>query len=133
MPDVCRLLLVEDNPADVQLLTIACSDAGLAVDIKTIADGESAIRYVGSGDSFSPDLIIIDLNLPRISGHEVLEAARKNPTFENVPVLVLTTSRAPHDRERARSLGANEVLFKPNDFDEFCHLVQSAIKRFCAA
>src|SRR5947209_8628313 len=96
---VHAILLVEDNPADVKITQRALKDSGLAVDLIVVRDGQEAVDYLlrqgahASSETWrSPDLILLDINLPRMNGREVLERVRATPALKTVPVVVLTTS-----------------------------------------
>ena len=112
-----RILLVEDNAGDAQLMRIAFGDALPAARLSVIADGETALRTL-LDDGAPPDLILLDLNLPRLSGHEVLAGLRgaEDPALRRVPVVVLSSSAAPGDVRRSYELGASHVT-KPQDMD----------------
>ena len=119
---VRRILIVEDNRGDVLLVEVALRESGLRFELIHIADGEKAIDYLreltnGNG-SPSLDLVLLDLNLPKRDGWEVLEELRsalKHP----VPVMILSSSSAPHDITRAERLGVSKYIRKPSTLDEF--------------
>lgn len=114
-----NLVLVEDNSADVILAGEFLKQVGIKHNIQVLEDGEEAIEYFKSlareKPFRSPDLVVIDLNLPKRSGHEVLEEIRKLPILDNLPVVVLTTSETPEDRNRAASLNILRYATKPLD------------------
>ena len=118
-----RVLLVEDNENDELLALHALHGAGIVCDIEVARDGEEAItRLLVEGDTgaaATPDLVLLDLNLPKVDGHEVLRRMRADERTRNTPVVVLTTSRETQDVARAYQLGANSFVCKPIDFDEF--------------
>jgi chemotaxis family two-component system response regulator Rcp1 len=119
------LLLVEDNPADVFLVREALREEGLDCDMQIVDDGEQAIQYfdrVKSGSQAAPDLLLLDLNVPRIGGEQVLERLRKTPPCAHIMVLVITSSDSPHDRQRAAELGADDYFRKPTNLEEFMSL-----------
>lgn len=120
-----RLLLVEDNPADVFLMETALELSALPVQMDVARDGVEALDYLegmGAGLPY-PDLMLLDLNMPRMNGFEVLEAVRGNPALRHLPVVVFTTSAAPEDVKRAYALQANSYVSKPATLDEFLHLM----------
>lgn len=126
------ILLVEDNPADVKITQRAVKESGLAVDLIVVRDGLEAVEYLlrqgGQKDSVSwrgPDLILLDLNLPRMNGREVLERIRATPSLRTVPVVVLTTSRRQEDVEQMYAAGANTYMEKPRDFHTFVVVLQT--------
>jgi chemotaxis family two-component system response regulator Rcp1 len=122
-----RILLAEDNPADVYLLQEALAlPVGGAVELVVVRDGEEALNYIHHKQPYeeapSPDLIILDLNLPKSDGGDVLRAIRIAPHLQRIPVVVLTSSESPRDRALAEKLGANRYVTKPVDLDEFLAL-----------
>jgi CheY-like chemotaxis protein len=120
-----RILLVEDNPADAGLVRRALEEHGIGGEITVFADGDSAIRFIQALDTepiACPDLVIVDLNLPRRSGSEVLECMRQSMCCRSVPVVVLSSSSAQYDREAADQLGASRYLRKPLRLGDFLAL-----------
>lgn len=120
-----RVLLVEDSIADIELTLEALSAADVKSDVTTVRDGAAALDFLRNSPDGRPDLVILDLNLPRVTGHEVLAAMRADSSLRRIPVAVLTTSSAAPDVMRTYELGANCFLTKPTDFDEFIFVVQS--------
>lgn len=120
------LLLVEDNPMDLELTLHALKSRKLSNPIEVARDGEEALAYIGRWENGSPVpvVILLDLKLPKISGLEVLEFIKIHPTFKTIPVVVLTTSSETSDIERAYKLGANSYIIKPVDFDKFMEMAQ---------
>jgi len=120
------ILLVEDNPADVRLACEVLEEAGLADCVLIARDGDQALRMARREGEYQhqpqPDLILLDLNLPRISGHEVLQQIKSTPGLRRIPVIVLTTSRAEADVTACYEAHANAFLTKPVDFLEFSRL-----------
>jgi CheY-like chemotaxis protein len=117
-----RIVLVEDNPSDVFLLRRALEEHGVNYTLAVIRDGEEALKYLGrleSQEESTPDLLVLDLNLPRHDGIEVLTTCRESPCLRSVPVLVLTSSDSPKERERAEGLGVSAFVRKPITLDEF--------------
>ena len=123
--ELVHVLLVEDSVADVELTLEAMADAKVANDVVVVRDGAAALERLRSHEHALPDLVILDLNLPRMSGHEVLAAMRADDRLRRIPVAVLTTSAAEADVVRTYDLGANCYLTKPVDVDQFLHVVQS--------
>jgi CheY-like chemotaxis protein len=121
-----RILVAEDNPADVYLLKEAFSLQGAEVDIVVVGDGEQALEYVqkhgSTSDAPIPDLIVLDLNLPKSDGSDVLRCIRESREYAGVPVVVLTSSDSPRDRKTIESLGASCFITKPSDLDAFLAL-----------
>jgi CheY-like chemotaxis protein len=112
------LALIEDNPADVELIRLALEPCD-AYEMEVMTDGERAIEFVTHAEHRRPTLFVIDLNLPKRNGFEVLEAIRAAPTLASAAkALVLSSSVRPSDRERALSLGADWFQNKPSGIDE---------------
>ena len=122
-PRVRPILLVEDNPMDIDLTFQAFQEHGVANPILTCRDGEEALRYFddhGSADDPQlPIVVLLDLRLPKVDGIDVLRQAREHPVWKQVPFVVLTTSRQNADIESAYRLGVNSYIVKPVDFPTF--------------
>lgn len=116
------ILLVEDNPEDVIMARITLKDINIKNPVVVVSDGEEALDYLYKrgeyADAISPDLIILDLNLPKISGYDVLKEIKSNETFRTIPVIVFTVSTNEQDVETAYKLGANSFIQKPAEPDE---------------
>lgn len=124
--ELMRILLVEDSLADVELTLEALAGAKVANEVTVMRDGASAVDHLRSVPTdVLPDLVILDLNLPRMSGHEVLATMKGDASLQRIPVAVLTTSAAESDVARTYDLGANCFLTKPVDVLQFIHVVQS--------
>jgi CheY-like chemotaxis protein len=129
------ILLVEDNPADVQIAQRALRESGSAVDLIVVRDGQEALDYLLrranhiAGPWRRPDLILLDLNLPGLNGLEVLRHIRADANLADVPVVVLTTSRRPEDVRQTYAAGANTYIEKPQDFTRFAMVLQT-IQRY---
>lgn len=123
-----EILLVEDNPGDVRLTEEALHDAKVMNHLSVASDGEAAMRFLrredGFGDAPRPDLILLDLNLPKKDGREVLEEIKSDPSLRSIPIVVLTTSKADEDIHRSYDLHANCYITKPVDFEQFLTVVQ---------
>lgn len=121
-----RILVIEDNPADVELLKMALRHAELNCDLTVVDDGADALALVGRRQDFEegtqPDLAIIDLNLPKYSGEEILQALRANPVLAHIPVAILSSSSAPRDRRGLQSLRVGRYIVKPPDLDDFLQI-----------
>jgi two-component system response regulator len=131
MKPIHAILLVEDNPADVKITQRALKESGVGVDLIVVRDGQEAVDYLFRKGSYagtawrSPSLILLDLNLPRMNGREVLERVRANPELRTVPVVVLTTSRRQEDVQQMYASGANTYIEKPQDFNRFVQVLQT--------
>lgn len=112
-----RVVVMEDNPADVLLIREALHEQGVEAELVIVPDGEAALEWVGAG--VPADLILLDLNLPRHDGIEVLEKIRATHTLREVPVAVFSSSDSPQDRAGAERLGADRFIAKPCTLDEF--------------
>jgi CheY-like chemotaxis protein len=117
-----RILLVEDSRADVHLLKVALQEAGLAVELTVFEDGVDALGFLRDPKGSLPDLALIDLNLPRKGGMEVLQTVRQNHCMPAMPIAVLTSSPSPVDRARMEQLGVISYLTKPPDLAGYMHL-----------
>ncbi len=116
-----KILVVEDNPSDVELLRLAFKQAGLDCELTVIGDGGDALDFVRrhSPADQPPDLAILDLNLPRRDGVEVLGGLRANPALSEVPVAVLSSASLPRERARVEALRIRRYIQKPSELDEF--------------
>jgi chemotaxis family two-component system response regulator Rcp1 len=123
--ELMHILLVEDSVADVEMTLEALQNAKVANEVTVVRDGASAIALLLDAAQPKPDLVILDLNLPRMTGHEVLSRMRKDQRLRRIPVAVLTTSSAEADIAKTYDLGANCFLTKPVDIDQFVHVVHS--------
>jgi len=112
---------VEDNPADVLLIREALEEHQVRADVYVLSDGEKAMRFVDTDAKAlpSPDLVILDLNLPRKTGREVLQHIRKNEILSSARVVVLSSSDAPKDMEESLRLGITKYIRKPSSLVEF--------------
>lgn len=118
-----RVLVIEDNSADVDLLKRAFASHGIKQEIVPLDDGEQAIRFLDDLQSKPDvDLVIIDLNIPKHDGIEVLNRYRMHPLMVDVPVAVFTSSGSPAERNRAMTLGVTAYLRKPMELDEYLAL-----------
>jgi two-component system, response regulator len=124
------IILVEDNPADVELTLFALEENHLANRVKVLRDGQEAVDYIfrtgpykTTGICDQPKLVLLDLNLPKIDGLEILRRVRADECTKKIPVVVLTSS--PHDRDRIESyrLGVNSYITKPVGFENFSQAV----------
>ena len=125
------ILLIEDNLDDVELTRIAFTEAGIAHRLMVVSDGAAALDYLFARGPYAdrdpldlPSIILLDLNLPKVDGREVLQAIRDNLTTKTLPVVVLTTSAEPFDVEASYALGANSYIQKPVDFEQFVGAVK---------
>jgi CheY-like chemotaxis protein len=120
---VLHILLVEDNPADVRLLQETLRQIGEPWRVDIAADGEEACRYLHANRQ-RPDLVLLDLNLPKKSGHEVLQEIKANADTRTIPVIVFSSSKAEPDVRAAYDLQANCYVGKPGDLDQYTDVVR---------
>ena len=123
-----RILLVEDSPSDVRLIREALKDTLIQVQLIVARDGIEATDYLQKSDadtSTRPDLILLDLNLPRKNGREVLAEVKASPTLKQIPILVMTSSRSDDDIAQAYALNANCFITKPGDLEEYQNVVKA--------
>jgi CheY-like chemotaxis protein len=122
-PEPITVLLVEDDPGDVVLIQEAFEYNKVRNLLHVVGDGVAALEYLRSTDT-RPDLILLDLNLPRMDGREVLAEVKSDPALRSIPVVVLTTSKAEEDILRSYDLHANAYVTKPVDFTRFIDVVR---------
>lgn len=122
------ILLIEDNPGDVRLTQEAFKEGRKNVNLDVVMDGVEAINYLYKKGEYqnkkNPDLILLDLNLPKMDGREVLEKVKGDDNLRRIPVIVLTTSDADQDILKSYNLHVNCYLNKPVDFDKFFDIIQ---------
>ncbi len=127
-PEEIHILLAEDNSTDTELIAEAFRECALPYRLEVATDGEEALRILHLGD-VNPNLLLLDLNLPKKDGFEVLQAVRENPLLKTMPVIVLTNSQSEDDILRAYSQGCNAYVRKPLGFEELTQTI-SAIEAF---
>jgi CheY-like chemotaxis protein len=122
------ILVVDDNPGDVWLIREALSGTSPDREVRVVTDGEQAVAFLRGEAPFEgaprPDLVLLDLNLPKVNGHEVLAEMKADPALASIPVVVLSTSRAQDDVVRAYKGHANSFVSKPLDLDGFFSAIQ---------
>jgi two-component system, chemotaxis family, response regulator Rcp1 len=127
---IAEILLVEDNPGDVELVHEALKSGKVLNRISVVTDGEAALAFLNRAPGFEnaarPDLILLDLNIPKKDGFEVLREIKDHPSVSRVPVVILTSSQAERDILKSYNLHANCFISKPVDVDEFLGVVRSA-------
>lgn len=120
-----NVLLIEDDDADALLIEEALVERGIVRSVRRAADGVVALEVLRDENNPRPDLIVLDLNMPRMNGHEVLSVLKRDPALSTIPVVVLTTSAAPEDVNGAYRERANAYVTKPVGLNDFIHSVQS--------
>jgi DNA-binding response OmpR family regulator len=130
MSELARILLVEDDPRDVELTLTALGEYNLANEVVVTRDGEKALDYLYCRGEFSnrsndnPAVMLLDLKLPKVDGLQVLQQIRSDERLKLVPVVVLTSSREEKDMVRSYKLGVNAYVVKPVDFHEFVNAIK---------
>lgn len=127
-----RILVVEDNPGDIYLLEKTLKNRDINYALTSYPDGEQAIRALHQQDGIVPDLVILDLNLPRREGFDVLQTIRSKPSMVGVPVAILTSSDAERDRHRIAVTGGERYIHKPPILEDFLEQVGQAIEDMLA-
>lgn len=129
MSDRIRVLLVEDSTADARLMIEVFKEHQINVDVAVVRDGEQAMNYLYRRGEYSescvPDLIILDLNMPKKDGREVLAEIKNDNTLNTIPVVVLTTSQSEEDIVKSYKLHASCFVTKPLDLDKFIEIIKS--------
>ena len=127
-PKALEILLVEDNPGDVVLTREAFYDGHIVNNMSVAHDGEQALEYLRKEEKFkdavTPDIILLDLNLPKKDGHQVLEEMKADNTLRDIPVVVLTSSKAERDVLQTKNLNANGYLIKPVDIEKLTSIIR---------
>ena len=125
-----RLLLVEDDPHDIELIRMALEPSNLIYSMDVVCDGEQALRYLFGENRFRidqplPQLVLLDLKLPKVNGIQVLQAIRSNPATRRLVVVVMTSSQEDSDLNTCYDLGINSYIVKPLDFQQFLEVSQT--------
>jgi two-component system, chemotaxis family, response regulator Rcp1 len=127
-----EVLLVEDNPADARLTQEAFVETGKPFHLNKVVDGIEALAFLRKqgeyNDAPQPHLVLLDLNLPKKNGYYVLEEMKKDPLMRKIPVVILTSSKAPEDILRTYALYANCYLTKPVELDQFVKMVKALVE-----
>lgn len=127
-----EILMVDDNPADIDLTSVVLSQSQPLSHVSAVNDGVEAISFLRREGKYAeapvPDLVVLDLNLPRQDGCEVLSKIKADPVLAKIPVVIFTTSQAKSDVDRSYELGANGYLRKPGNLPEFVAVVESMAK-----
>ena len=128
-PAIVEILLIEDNPGDVKITVEAFRDAKVSARVHTVENGEDALRYLRGQppyiDQGTPNLVVLDLNLPTVSGYDVLIAMKADERLKSIPVLVISSSENPADVNRAYANQASVYLKKPVDLDQYFTMVRA--------
>jgi two-component system, chemotaxis family, response regulator Rcp1 len=128
-PKTQNILLVEDNPADVLLTREAFKEGSIPHEMIAVNDGVEAVSYLRRtgkyADAARPDIILLDINLPKKNGFEVLGEIKQDPDLKHIPAIVLSTSGSKHDIRKAYELHANSYLVKPVELEDFLRVIRS--------
>ena len=127
MDKTLSILLVEDDPDDIELMHDALKDNNILFNLETIKQGDAVLPYLASAPKH-PDVIVLDLNLPKMHGREVLKGIKANPLTSNIPVIILTTSSAKKEIDYCIQNGARQYLIKPVTMQGFNDTVLSIVK-----
>ncbi len=123
-----EILLLEDEPADAYLVRMALRESKITANLHHVVDGREGLNFLQQIGTYAnsprPDLILLDLNMPRMNGYEFLIAVKENPALDGIPIIVLTTSEAESDVSRAYKLGASSYISKPVDMSKFVDTVR---------
>jgi len=122
-----RILLIEDDADDIELLQEALKNHAIAFDMEVIKDGKKALDHFRSS-SVAPEIIILDLNLPKVHGRELIVEIKTGQTFKHIPLLILTTSSAKEDVEYAYKNGADKYLIKPSTIEKIRETVSIIVQ-----
>ncbi len=132
--DAIELLIVEDDPGDVLLTREALSGSRIPHNLRVVEDGEAAVAYLRQegehAEAVRPDLVFLDLNLPRLDGREVLARVKSDPQLRTIPIVILTTSESQEDVRRSYDLHANAYVTKPVDLEDFTRIVRQVDEFF---
>lgn len=136
LPHRVEILLVEDHPGDVRLVIEALREEKISNDVRVVSDGASALAYLRKEPPYDeaarPDLVLLDLHLPRMGGLELLAAMKADPALASIPVVVVTSSRSDADARRALELGAAGFVTKPFEFRQLAACIQSTTELWIA-
>jgi CheY-like chemotaxis protein len=128
-PKTQNILLVEDNPADILLTREAFKEGTIPHEMNAVNDGVEAVSYLKRAgkyaDAVRPDIILLDINLPKKNGFEVLAEIKQDPDLKHIPAIVLSTSGSKHDIRKAYDLHANCYLIKPVELEDFLRIIRS--------
>lgn len=128
-----QILMIEDNPGDIELSKVALRGGNLANDLHIVEDGEAALDFLHRrgryGSAIRPDIILLDLNLPKVSGREVLKEIKTNEDLASIPVIILSSSEDAEDVKQSYALSANSFVTKPVQVDEYISVL-GAIEHF---
>lgn len=128
------ILVVDNNPGDQELVRLALEDAGITAPVETLIDGELAMRTLAAAGEAAREryaVVLLDLNMPRVHGRDVLSWVRQQPPLSGLPVIVLTSSQSPKDRLECEKLGADGYWVKPAHFEDFVRMVGD-LRRYLA-
>jgi len=128
LPASLRILLIDDDLDDRELFEMALQELRLNADVRTARDGVDALEQLSSPVSAVPDIIFLDLNMPRMDGRQLLVRLRSQDRYRQVPVVVYSTSSASNERQSVQRLGATDYLMKPSSFGTLCKDLRDVIR-----
>lgn len=126
-----HLLIVEDNPHDLELARTALELSEVECEVQVARDGQEALDLLRQAEGL-PDLVLLDLNMPRVSGHEVLQRVKNDELLRRVPVVVFTTSSEPSDQAACAAAGADDYVVKPGGFEDLIETLNALGRRWLA-
>ncbi|GAB4263567.1 MAG: response regulator [Methylomicrobium sp.] len=124
MSDIQPILLVEDDQVDAMTVRRSFKKLGVLNELVVVQDGEQALDYLRHPDKGLPSIILLDINMPKMNGHECLKQLKDHPVFKNIPVVMLTSSQERHDVDRCFELGISGYILKPVEYEQFLEAIQ---------
>ncbi|MCL7419977.1 MAG: response regulator [Methylobacter sp.] len=124
MNSIQPILLVEDDQVDIMTVERGLKKLGVINKLVTVNNGEEALQYLESSEDELPCMILLDINMPKMNGHECLKQLKSHPAFKNIPVIMLTSSMEQQDVDQGFALGISGYILKPVDYDQFIDAIQ---------
>jgi len=126
------ILMADDDIEDCEIAKIALEESGALVGFNTVKDGMELIDYLVHSSVYGgqPDLILLDLNMPKKDGRKALVEIKSNPIFQQIPIVILTTSNQKEDIKLTMSAGAHDFITKPDGFEDWCEIMKSLVKKW---
>lgn len=124
MNEIQPILLVEDDQVDVMTVQRSFKKLGVLNELVVVSDGEQALDYLRNPVKGLPSIILLDINMPKMNGHECLKHLKEHPVFRNIPVMMLTSSKERHDVDKCFDLGISGYILKPVDYAQFLEAIQ---------
>jgi CheY-like chemotaxis protein len=124
MNSIQPILLVEDDQVDIMTVERGLKKLGVINKLVTVNNGEEALQYLENSEDELPCMILLDINMPKMNGHECLKQLKSHPAFKNIPVIMLTSSMEQQDVDQGFALGISGYILKPVDYDQFIDAIQ---------